>query len=123
MRDRRNVLRLLAVLCGLTAFACRPDEEESVAPGTYRAGSGDEWIIVTAEKIVFHVNFHVDEPDRLTDKETEYWLEPDGRIMFPITSGEFFTGVGWYEWYWRDGRIAKIDRDTEQTTWFVRAEE
>lgn len=121
MRDRKNTLWILVTLCGLVAFACLPENDKSIAPGTYHAKSSDEWIVVTQTNVVFHVNFHVDQPDRLTDKEVQYRVYSDGLIKFPISSGEFFQGLSWYWWYWRDGKIAKVDPDTEQTTWFVKA--
>lgn len=121
MRDRKKLLRVLVALCGLVAFACLPENDNSITPGRYQSESSDEWIVVTPNRMIFHVNFHVDEPDRLTKRETEYRLYPDGLIKFSMSSAEFFQGLSWYWWYWRDGKIAKIDPDTEQTIWFVRA--
>jgi hypothetical protein len=113
-------LKPFAVVVLLVLGACATPHRP-IPPGTYYPDAGEERIVVVATRIFFHVNVDPDNPDIIGSREYAYEVLPDGRIHFVVSSNSRF-GLRLamnYDWFWRDGRIARVERETGKTTRFA----
>lgn len=103
-------------------MSCIP-ENRPIPAGIYIPELGEERVSITASTVIFHVIADKEMPARYVDREFDYSVNQDGLIQFEMTSNDFFLRLGWYNWYWRDDKIARVDLTTKQTIWFIRSEE
>ena len=96
--------------------------DRPIPVGVYYAEEGVEQLYVDSKGIYFAVSFASPaelRPDLFTRRYFTYSLWPDGRIVPLMHSSEWV--VSRYEWRWIDGKIAKIDPESDEAmTWFIR---
>lgn len=112
--------KAFVVLSVLIVAACgRPDRP--IPAGTYLPESGSEKIVVIPSRIFFHVNVDSKNPGIIGNREYPYEVRPDGKIYFVVSSNSTFglrLAID-YDWFWRDGKIVKVDLETGKTTVFA----
>lgn len=115
-RGLKPFAAVVLLVLGACATPHRP-----IPAGTYYPDAGEERIVVVPTRIFFHVNVDRENPDVIGSREYTYEVLPDGRIHFVVSSNSRF-GLRLaldYDWFWRDGRIARIDQESGETTWFT----
>lgn len=114
---------LIVLLFILVVAACAPSGPNPIIPGTYIAADSGERIVITRSSMYIHVKLGFKKPYQFRNREfTDYDVEPDGRIRFVVSSNEAFDYMK-FSWYWRDGKIVKLNDDDNQTTLFIRLDE
>lgn len=117
----RPTVLLLAIFLGScgTGPTSRP-----VPAGTYRHASSNEWIRVGSSTMHFHVKYWniASVKGRFLEREYEYKVDGDGHIFFSMSSNELaFAEFFANPWYWRGGRIARVNPEAGRTDWFARS--
>jgi len=114
---------ILAVLAVLGISACLP-EDRPIPPGVYAEPSGEEYLAVGPTTIRLHVSYRaVGTPDDgFVDGEYTYEVRRNGVVHLHMTSNNFdIAEFNWYDWYWREGRVLRVERETGAQTWFAAA--
>lgn len=114
---------ILVVLALVVVSACFP-EDRPIPPGVYAAPSGEEYLTVGPSAIRLHFKSGIDEPldNEFVDFEHRYEVRRNGVIHLHMSSNNFDPiEFDAYQWFWRDGRILRVERDTGVETWFAAA--
>lgn len=121
---RMKVLRVPIVLLSILIVGACDQEERPIPVGFYDSETTDERVVVTSKTIIFRINFDEQQPDKFVQRELEYhmYLDSNDMIRYMWRPKSALRDVDLFEWYWRDGKIAKISRKTGQTTWFVKSD-
>ena len=120
-RTMRRISSPFVVFLVLIIGACLP-EERPIAPGVYSAPSGEEYLTVGPSTIRLHITARAVKSiaGQMIDGEYRYGVETGGEIHLSMHSNNFDPiEFDYYEWYWRDGRILRVERETRTETWFT----
>ena len=112
----------LAVLIVLFTGACNPDDRP-IIPGIYEERVGDERVVVSSTSMQLYLKSRTVKSleGRHLNGEYRYSVNKNNKIRIRGSSNDFaFTEFNWYDWYWRDGKILRIERKTGEKAWFVR---
>ena len=103
--------------------ACIPDDRPIIL-GVYESQFGEERITVSSTKIQIYIKSRVVRSleGKYVSGNYEYRVNKDKRIFLNMSSNDFSViEYNAYEWYWQNNNILRVDVETGEKTWFLKA--